>query len=153
VSETVLICYDGSEGARRAIAAAGAFLSRQRAVVLNIGPPLTIIESVALLVPGIMEFDDITAVSKKVAEQGAAYARAAGFHAEADGVLGAPIWNSILSYADRVDAALIVLGTRALGRAGELVRSSISHQVVERAQRPVFVVPSWHDHNGETRNA
>ncbi len=36
----VLICYDGSDGARRAIDAAAALLGPRRAVVLDLGPPL-----------------------------------------------------------------------------------------------------------------
>jgi hypothetical protein len=37
----ILICYDGSEGARRAIAVAAALMGSRQAVVLDIGPPLT----------------------------------------------------------------------------------------------------------------
>jgi universal stress protein family protein/rhomboid family protein len=68
-------------------------------------------------------------------------ARRAGFDAKPDAILGAPVWGSIVSYAGRIDAALIVLGSHAIGPAGRLIRGSVSHQVAERARRPVFIVP------------
>ena len=37
----ILICYDGSDDARRAIGAAEALVGPRRAVVLDMGPPLT----------------------------------------------------------------------------------------------------------------
>src|SRR5262245_1413231 len=43
----VLICYDGSPGAERAIDAAAALLGARHAVVLDVAPQLTPAESVA----------------------------------------------------------------------------------------------------------
>jgi hypothetical protein len=47
----ILICYDGSDGADRAIETAAALLGPRRAVVLDVGPPLTAAESLAMLSP------------------------------------------------------------------------------------------------------
>ena len=47
----ILICYDGSEGAKRAIDAAAALLGPRRAIVVDIGPVLTAEESLAVLAP------------------------------------------------------------------------------------------------------
>ena len=140
--DTVLICYDGSDRARWAIDAAGAVISARRAVVLNVGPPLTLIESVALTNPGIFDFErDNTAVATDIAEEGAELARRAGFDAKPNVLLGAPVWGSIVSYAGTIDATLIVLGSRDLTPAGQMIRGSVSHQVAQHAQRPVFIVP------------
>ncbi len=37
----ILICYDGSDSAKHAIDAAAEILGPRRAVVLDVGPPLT----------------------------------------------------------------------------------------------------------------
>ena len=47
----ILICYDGSEGAARAIDAAAVLLGARRAIVIDVGPPLTPAESLAVLSP------------------------------------------------------------------------------------------------------
>ena len=44
----ILICYDGSDGADRAIDAAADLLGTRSAVVLDVGPPLTTAESYAV---------------------------------------------------------------------------------------------------------
>ena len=49
--DPILICYDGSHGADLAIDAAAALLGPRRAVVLDVGPPLTPEESLAVLAP------------------------------------------------------------------------------------------------------
>jgi len=142
VSDLILVCYDGSELARRAIDAAAELVSMRRAVVLNVGPPLTTLEWDALLVPGTLDFEHVNAMAaRELAEQGAIYARRAGFEAEAKGGVAAPIWQAIVTYAEVVDAAVIVLGSRALTGVGELAKGSTSHRVAEHAGRPVFVVP------------
>src|SRR6266542_2026927 len=48
---TILICYDGSDGARRAIEVAASLLTPRRAVVVDIGSPLKPEESIAALSP------------------------------------------------------------------------------------------------------
>jgi nucleotide-binding universal stress UspA family protein len=146
VNDEILICYDGSQEAQRAIEAAGELLSGRRAIVLNVGPTLTPVESVALMTPAAMDFDHVNAASaQEVAEQGAELARLAGFEAEARGGVAAPVWKAIVTYAEIVDAPLIVLGARALNGLGELVKGSVSHKVAEHAGRPVLVVPHAHD--------
>ncbi len=143
-SAAILICYDGSPAARRAIGAASALLGARRAVVLDIGPPLTPAESVAVVAPvspaGAFEnvnLDD----ARTRADAGAELARRAGFAAEARAGIAAPVWQGIVEAADEIDAAGIVMGTRALTGARELFEGSVSHQVAEHAKRPVLIVP------------
>jgi nucleotide-binding universal stress UspA family protein len=140
----VLICYDGSEGARRAIKAASSLFGARRAVVLDVGPPLTTAESIAAVssvVPG-NAFEDLnTADARDRANAGAAIAREAGFTAEARAELAAPTWEGILDVADAIDAEVIVVGTRGLSGTRELFEGSISHQLAEHSPRPVLMVP------------
>jgi nucleotide-binding universal stress UspA family protein len=140
----ILICYDGSEGARRAIQAAASLLGPRRAVVLDLGPPLTTAESFAALsavVPG-TAFEELN-VDEAVrrAQVGAELARRAGFEAEARGGVAAPTWEGVLEVADEIDAPVIVMGSRGLVGLRELLEGSRSHEVAEHARRPVLIVP------------
>ena len=144
----ILICYDGSPGAVRAIEAAATLLGPRRAVVLDVAPPITPAESVATispLVPG-EAFEQLnTADAGQVAAQGAELARSSGFEAGARGALGAPTWEGVVDVADELDAAVIVIGSRGLSGLRETLDGSLSHQVAEHAGRPVLIVPPPHD--------
>ena len=143
----ILICYDGSPGAVRAIETAARLLGPRRAVVLDIGPPLTPAESVTLVssvVPG-NAFEELnTADAAQVAGRGASIARSSGFDAEARAALAAPTWEGIVDVADEVEAAVIVIGSRGLTGLREILDGSLSHQVAEHAGRPVLIVPPPH---------
>jgi nucleotide-binding universal stress UspA family protein len=140
----ILICYDSTEGADRAVDAAAALLGPRRAVVLDVGSPLTAAESLAALAPvtpaaafeGLNEDD-----ARKRAQLGAERARRAGFDAEARADLAAPTWEGIVEVADEIDAAVIVIGSRGLQGIHEAFEGSVSHEVAEHARRPVLVVP------------
>jgi nucleotide-binding universal stress UspA family protein len=140
----ILICYDGSEGADRAIDAAAALLGTRRAVVLDVGPMLTPAESAVVASPvapaaafeGVNEDDAL-----KRARVGADRARRAGFEADARGEIAAPTWDGVIAVADEIDAAVIVIGSRGLTGAREVLEGSLSHEVAEHAGRPVLIVP------------
>jgi nucleotide-binding universal stress UspA family protein len=140
----ILICYDGSDDAARAITAAATLLGSRRAVVLDIAPPLTGAESVAAVssvVPG-SAFEDLnTAQADQVASKGADIARSAGFDAAARSVLAAPTWQGIVDVADELDTPVIVIGSRGLSGLREVLEGSLSHQIAEHAGRPVLIVP------------
>ena len=140
----ILICYDGSDEADRAIVAAAALLRSRRAIVLDVGPVLTETESVAALspvMPGQAFGDENLDDAQRNALAGAERARAAGFVAEARAGVAAPTWQAIVDTADDVDAAVIVLGSRGLNGVREAFEGSVSHAVVEHAKRPVLIVP------------
>jgi nucleotide-binding universal stress UspA family protein len=143
----ILICYDGSGNAARAIATAATLLGRRRAVVLDIAPPLTGAESVAAMssvVPG-SAFEDLNAAdADRVASKGADIARSAGFDAEARGAVMAPTWQGIVDVADELDTPVIVIGSRGLSGLREILDGSLSHQLAEHAGRPVLIVPPPH---------
>jgi nucleotide-binding universal stress UspA family protein len=141
---SILICYDDSDSAHHAIDAAAALLGHRRAVVLDIGPPLTAAESLAVTAPvtpgtAFEELNEDDAQQR--ARAGAERARRAGFDAEARADLAAPTWQGIVDVADEIDAAVIVLGSRGLDALQELFKGSVSHEVAEHAGRPVLIVP------------
>ena len=138
----LLICYDGSESARRAVDAAATLLVERTAVILAVAAPTTAVQALDTLgtVPQAPEELNLeTAV--RSAEEGADYARRAGLTAEARGELAAPTWRAIVDVADELDAAVIVIGSRGLKGVRELVEGSLSHEVAEHTRRPVLIVP------------
>ncbi len=50
--------------------------------------------------------------------------------------------DAILAYADEIDARLIVLGSRGRSSAGYALLGDVAHDILQRADRPVLVVPS-----------
>jgi nucleotide-binding universal stress UspA family protein len=66
-------------------------------------------------------------------------ARAARLAAKTELLLGYPP-KQILRVAREIDADLIVVGTRGLGRVKSAVLGSTSHDVLENSDRPVLVI-------------
>jgi nucleotide-binding universal stress UspA family protein len=140
----ILICYDGSAAARRGIEAAAKLLGSRRAIVLDVAPYFTAVESVAVIAAplGDAAFEEEHAADALArAREGARLAQASGFDAEPRSVVDAPTWQGILDVADEVDAAVIVFGSRGLRGAREAFEGSLSHEVAEHSHRPVLIVP------------
>jgi nucleotide-binding universal stress UspA family protein len=110
----ILISYDGSEHARRAIEAAHALIRAREAVVLDAAG----------------------------AQQGVDFAQQLGFHAVAR-TTAALTWRAVIDVADEVDASVIVVGSRGLSGAREVVEHNVSHDIASHAHRPVLVVPPY----------
>jgi nucleotide-binding universal stress UspA family protein len=137
----VLLCYDGFEPSRHAIAAAAGLLTEKRAVVLNVGPLEVVAEAYAAAGSGAA--DTSIAASEQaaaVAEAGAAEARRVGFRAESRSEVDTPVWRAIVDVADELDASVIVLGSEGLTGLREVLEGSVSHAVAAHAGRPVLVV-------------
>jgi nucleotide-binding universal stress UspA family protein len=141
----ILICYDDSSDARHAITEAAVLFGDRKAVVLDVAPFLTVAESYAALAPTTLDFEATnTEAAFAHARVGAEFARRAGFTAEARADAASPTWDGIVEIADEIGAAAIVIGSRGLTGARELLHGSLSHQVAERAGRPVLIVPPPH---------
>jgi nucleotide-binding universal stress UspA family protein len=145
--ESILICHDGSESAEHSFNAAAGVLAGRKAILADIGPVLTEIESYAAVTPGFdiafAEQANLAAALER-AERGAELARKAGFDAEARAELSAPTWKGIVDLADEVNAAVIVIGSRGLRGVRERLKRSVSHQVAEHSRRPVLIVTPHH---------
>jgi nucleotide-binding universal stress UspA family protein len=138
----VLICYDGSEDARRAIVVAASLLQQRDAVVLDVGRMETVAGDYIAIDPDAMRVDYLIAQDALArARAGAELAREAGFRPEARSDVDARSWSGIVDVADEVDAAVIVIGSRGLSGLKEIVAGSLSHQVTEHARRPVLIAP------------
>jgi nucleotide-binding universal stress UspA family protein len=111
----ILIGYDGSEHARRAIEAAHDLLRAREAIVLDAAG----------------------------AQQGVDFAQELGFHAVARSAAAPTTWQAVTDVADEVDASVIVVGSRGLRGAREVVEHSVSHDIAMHAHRPVLLVPPY----------
>jgi nucleotide-binding universal stress UspA family protein len=151
-SSPVLVGYDGSDSARRAIEAAGPLLGGGPAVVLTVWEPtaaFTGFDPLAGVSEGVgraagleREMDDIGAdVAERTAEQGAEAARKHGFDATARTVEG-KVWRTIVDVADEIDARAIVVGTRGHTGLQSLMIGSVANGVVHHSDRPVLVIPA-----------
>ena len=145
----ILICYDGSADAQCAIERAGELLGGQPATILTVWDGLTqvLIRTGAGFGAGALDVGQIDAAGERSAREraaeGVALARQAGLSAEphVKERTGA-IWVTILDEAATVDASAIVLGSRGLSGLKSLLLGSVSHAVLQHADRPVIVVPS-----------
>jgi nucleotide-binding universal stress UspA family protein len=144
VTQEILICYDGSSEAKRAIDAAAALFAPRHATVLNVAPAMTFAEDLAAtssLVPG-SAFEELNKADALLrAEAGAARARRAGLDAEPRATLASATWKGIVGVADELDVAAIVIGSRGPHGFREFARGSLSHEVSTHARRPVLTVP------------
>jgi nucleotide-binding universal stress UspA family protein len=125
-SGPVVIGYDGSADADRAVDAAAALLPSRLAVVVHAGP----------------------GGSEGVAELGAGRARNAGMSAMADARVVGPIGGSsgvgaaLVAAAADAGAAVVVVGSRGRSAVKELLLGSVAMAVLHAARGPVLVVPS-----------
>jgi nucleotide-binding universal stress UspA family protein len=142
----VLIAYDGSPDAARAITHAGALLPGRYATVLTVQRPV----QPALAHPWKgaafeRQFEHLDTAAQEAAQarvaEGVELASAAGLDAQplvcvADG----PVWQKILHAADERDAGVVVLGSRGFGELQALLRHGVSSPALRHTHRPLLVV-------------
>lgn len=143
----ILIAYDGSEFARAAIVEAGRQLARgRRAIVLTVSEPLGAVPflgaSGAPIDPGTMDefLEAAREGAEKIAEEGSALAREAGFDARSRVLVGDSIWNRIVGAADQEGADLIVIGSRGRSGLKLAVLGSVAAAVAQHSKRSVLIV-------------
>jgi nucleotide-binding universal stress UspA family protein len=158
----ILLCYDGSEGAGAAIAAASEVLASREAVVLTVWEPIATWEpydpgavmsaGVARLGSEALGLDEIASeLGREKLDHGVELARGAGFDARGR-LAGGKTWRAICDVADELDASAIVLGARGLSRVQSMLLGSVSAAVAVHAGRPVLVIPSRDRDQGEDRD-
>ncbi|MET0901380.1 MAG: universal stress protein [Mycobacterium sp.] len=149
----LVIAYDGSPNARRAIHYAGRFLTAERAVVLTVWEPMRSgpdpvgfdLDGPPDIPDPLFSDDDLDiafADAQRTNDEGATLARAAGLHVEPLCVaVAGTVWRTIIDAADRLDADLVVTGTRGTTGVRSLLQSSVADRVLRHGGRPVLIVP------------
>jgi nucleotide-binding universal stress UspA family protein len=152
----IIICYDGSEAAQAAVDQAIRLFHDKPATVLTVWEldAETLVTSGRGLGSGFgvsnNRMNDIAALdaqllaqAQRTAEEGARRLRAAGI--DADSLVeerDRSIARTVLAVAGRVNAEAVVVGSRGRGRAKSALLGSVSHDLVQQADRAVLVVPS-----------
>jgi nucleotide-binding universal stress UspA family protein len=140
----LILCYDGSETAERAIRVAPVLVGRGRAArVLYAYKPTERSLGVAQAISGGRIDAPVSgeADAHRVVDAGVAIAREAGFEAEPL-LLEADRRTAelIAATADELDAPAIVMGQRGMSGLKSAVLGSVSRDVVNGYHRPVIVV-------------
>jgi nucleotide-binding universal stress UspA family protein len=146
----VLICYDGSTSAQRALSVAASSLDGAPMVLLNIwNPPQRVLAdsfgvSESENGPGYEQLEDVaTRRAAEILAEGEAEAQVRGFAVTTRQEPNrSSIWKTILDVANDVDASLIVAGTHGTTAVESGLLGSVSNALVHHAHRPVLLVPA-----------
>jgi nucleotide-binding universal stress UspA family protein len=151
-----LLCFDGSEDAAAAIRLAAELLSERRALVVTVWEPvalwepydpLTVLSApLAKLAANALDLDEIvTEVANEKLARGIELATEAGWEASGHLAGGRPA-RVICDLATEIEAKVIVVGARGLGRVETALLGSVSSAVIHHANRPVLVLPGHRQH-------
>jgi nucleotide-binding universal stress UspA family protein len=147
VTKPVLFCYDGSEGSKTALAAAGELIKPGDAVVLVVwvkaAMQLARAGSFIVAIPNEGEIDEReAAIAQQIADEGAAGARGRGYNASARIAQATEsVAKTIDEVAQEIDAGLVVCGQRGRGRIGSALLGSVSHALAVHTKRPLLIAP------------
>jgi nucleotide-binding universal stress UspA family protein len=143
----LLICYDGSDGAKHAIRTAGNLFGATRALILTVWQPTVGLGgfawsgAMAPMVDFVQLDRTATEGAGRVANDGARIARDAGLEAEPMAVAATEaVWRTIVELADSEDATAIVMGSRGLTGVRSVLLGSVSTAVLHHAVQPTLVV-------------
>lgn len=145
--ERILIAYDGSHGAERALVKATglAKLCGAQLIVLTVYRHHSMLEASLSMVRGSMEpGSNLDESMRSAAREAANYAKS---HAQDHGVgpvsafikAGQPA-RTIVGFAHEKNCDLIVVGSRGMGATESYLLGSVSHKVTGIADCPVLVV-------------
>jgi nucleotide-binding universal stress UspA family protein len=149
---SVVICYDGSDSARRALAVARQTLGNQRVVLLQVWSPPDTVLTDAFSTPdpdsqtgptqALLEAQAVQR-AREVSEDGEREAAKLGLVVEVREVRNrSSVWRTILDAADDLHAELIVAGTHGTTAVQDQTLGSVSDGLVHHSERPVLIVPS-----------
>jgi nucleotide-binding universal stress UspA family protein len=143
MARPILFAYDGSEHAQAAIREAGRQLRNGRpAIVLTVWQPVV---TAPLGGPGVPAvgvdgmYETTEEAARRIAHEGAALAREAGFHAEPVAEMGDPIWRRIVDTAEQRDASIVVLGSHGRTGISLALQGSVAEAATRHTDRPVLI--------------
>ena len=153
IQDMILLCYDGSEDAQAAVELTINLFADQPVTVLAVWEPYTEIISHEgwgfgfgyAPPPG-----DVESIDESVRKHASGAVDDAVRRLNEKGLTATgrveptrgSIASTVLSVGDELEADAIVIGTRGRSGLKSLLLGSVSHGVVQHADRPVLVVPS-----------
>jgi nucleotide-binding universal stress UspA family protein len=152
----ILLSYDGSDDAQAAIDTTARLMPGAQATVLTVWETfvdaMTRGGGLGMGFGAYVGFDDADVEANDQTNRDAALAQAAegAKRATAAGLVATPrcetrhdtVATTVLAVAAEVEADLVVLGTRGRTGVTSLLLGSVSHAVLQHADRAVLVVPS-----------
>jgi nucleotide-binding universal stress UspA family protein len=147
----VLLCYDGSATAKRAITVARSELRHKHFTLLHVwNPPAEFLApdafggAITLTGPSIVELEAVALErANALAHEGYELARGEGLAVEARVERShSNTWRTIVDVADELDVDVIVVGARGLSSVESVLIGSVSNAVVHHSARSVLVVPA-----------
>jgi nucleotide-binding universal stress UspA family protein len=149
----IVVGFDGSEGAERAIAVTTSLMADAEALVVCVYRPVFAAAGAALLGASTEEVRggaralaaQWRAEAEQTAERGAALVAAGGRASQALALSAtSAVWAALDQLAEQRQAAAIVVGARGQSGLSRFVLGSVSSGLVHHATRPVLVVPDRH---------
>ena len=142
---TIVVGYDGSANARDAVTTAADVLAEGGTVHVVTGyhlPSVSETEQLWKELPAEFRADfDVLAGPESLKAEAVALLERLGVNAIGHLVEGDAA-SAILDTVDEVDADLVAVGSRGLGRASRFLRGSVSSKVASHARTSVLVVHS-----------
>ncbi|GAC67234.1 hypothetical protein GS4_06_00800 [Gordonia soli NBRC 108243] len=154
VTQTLMIAYDGTPNADRAIVYAGRFLRAGTAHVVTAWQHGGLTPArLSTLSGGMQPFVDtridagvdqaLKEEAVAINERGVALAVEAGLDARGSLVeVESTVWGALVAAADILEVDLLVTGTRGASGLKALLHSSVAERVLKHCHRPVFIVPA-----------
>ncbi len=146
----VILAFDGSEHALRAIEIAAELLGEREVIVQTVWTSYRVtVSSGDIGIPAAVAAtraetldDELEARARRTAEEGAAAAAAAGLRARAEAVVEhESIYRTLLDSARDRDAAAVVVGSRGQSVMAAALVGSVAGGLVHHAHVPLLVVP------------
>lgn len=152
----VLVCYDGSDGARRALEAALDAFDRPMLVACYWQAFAKSSKGLRVeLLEAVQDRESVNArelaEAQRIADDGVSVVTVAGGQAEGIAVeLTGPVSEAIVDHAARLGAVAIVMGGEIRAGLRSVLTGDITGDVVRTAEQPVFLV-SDHSHSGSSK--
>lgn len=146
---SILICFDGSDSARRAVAVCGRTLSQTEMTLLHVwAPPVEFLadsfsDGDKVITP-LAELEPISSErAEAIVRQGAELAGDLGLTVSTRVErCDSSVWRTILDIADSSGAELIVLGTHGHTAVETNLLGSVANGVAHHSTLPVLIVPA-----------
>lgn len=150
----LMVAYDGSPNADRAIRYAARFLKAGTTHIVTAWQPGGLEPArLSSLSGGMQPYIDnsldvgvdqaLEQEATTINSRGVEIAREAGLDARGSLVeVESTVWGALVAAADALKVDLLVTGTRGSTGLKALLRSSVAERVLKHCQRPVFIVPS-----------